>query len=136
MCPIAFLCALIYALTCMALLSPLAVLTCITCVLACAGSGTHKCSLLLPCMAAGVSIQGRTVSSKPPPPLHKGAEKRPGWPRAIRRRRESWRELFGKAGNFEKSILSPPLIINDLTVYCKLHTSIFCQSSYKKKLPF
>ena len=54
----------------------------------------------------------------------------------LRRRRESWRELFGKAGNFEKSILSPPLIIIDLTVYCKLYTSIFCQSSYKKKFPF
>ena len=38
--------------------------------------------MLLPCMAAGVSIQGRTVLSKPPPPLHEGAEKRPGWPRA------------------------------------------------------
>ena len=43
----------------------------------------------------------------------------------LRSRRESWRELFGKAGNFEKSILSPPLIIKDLTVYCKLYTSIF-----------
>ena len=134
MCPIAFLCALIYALTCMALLSPLAVLTCITCVLACAGSGTHKCFchawLLESLSRAGLYSANRRH-------LYRGGRKTAGLASGYVVRVKVGGNFSGKRETSKNQYFLPPhLMIKDLTVYCKLYTSIFCQSSYKKKFPF
>ena len=45
--------------------------------------------------------------------------------------------FLGKRETLKNQYFLPPhFMIKDLTVYCKLYTYIFCQSSYKKKFPF